>query len=88
MSLVVMSKAGPPTLAEMRDEFGFGYVIFDWKEGEEALRYLSKLSLDRSFSFRVIDMRDDAYHIVFSDCPFSVRDARLFIRLSQKEGGF
>lgn len=87
MALIKMMKATPPTRAEMVDD-GFSYRIYDWKESEALITDLARISQssnDGPISFRVIDMKDDAYHVVYAPVRFSTADARLFIKLSLED---
>ena len=85
MATIEMVNSNQPTFIEMVKD-GFSYLIYDWKEYQSLIDDLARLSQSINtgpISFRVIDMKDDAYHVVFAPFLFSVADARLFIKLSQ-----
>lgn len=84
MGLIKMFKFNPSTYNEMVDD-GFCYRIYDWKESERLISDLALISQGINggpLSFRVINMKDDAYHVVYAPVRFTTADARLFIKLS------
>lgn len=70
-------------------------VTFDWKETDEAIKFLVKASQKRSVVYQV-DMKDDSFHFVISPEPVPTVAIAIFlvesyrgmgIRLSPKDIG-
>lgn len=66
-------------------ELGFVYLWFDWKESDELIRMIEGITKSNPKTVRIINMRDDSYHVVFANVPFTIKEARRFITLEMKE---
>ena len=65
-------------------ELGFVYCWFDWKESDELIRVIERVTKSNPMTVRFINMRDACYHVVFANVPFTVKEARQFIALENK----
>lgn len=83
MTLIKVSKQ----ISELEHfkELGFVYLWFDWKESDELIRMIERVSKANPKTVRIVDMKDDCYHVVFANVPFTLKEARRYIAFYLRE---